>query len=231
MRCRKVRSCLSAYSNDELTGRRQLAIREHLSICSDCRKEAAFYSSMSSAGKQLTGLTVTAEFNTRLLDRIGLERFKETRTRAYLPRRVPVVGWRQVVPALSVVAVLALVAVYWYLPGAGVVSQNTASSEDPTGDLYLTVQPTDNPNMTAPMRKDWSLNKQLRWSDRMARISNSITDQTGFGNLHLTGEFGRRGIGANRYAPYISTYYRVQPIIRIYQSPNRTRQQEDDEIY
>ena len=174
---------------------------------------------------------MTADFNTRLLDRIGQERFKETRTRAYLPRRAPVVGWRQVVPALSVVAVLALVAVYWYFPGAGVVSQGAARSENPTEDLYLTAQPTDNPNLTSPMRKDWSLNKQLRWSDRMARISNSITDQTGFGNLHLTGEFGQRGASANRHGPYISTYYRVQTIIRTYQSPNRTRQQEDDEIY
>ena len=43
MRCRRTRSFLSAYSNDELTGRQKRAVAEHLAECAECRREEAVY--------------------------------------------------------------------------------------------------------------------------------------------------------------------------------------------
>ena len=107
MRCRKVRSYLSAYCNDELSGRKRLTIREHLATCSGCRSEEEIYVSMSEAGGRLEEFAVSDDFNLKLLNRIGRERFAETRTEAHLPKRAPLISWRQVVPVLSAVALVA----------------------------------------------------------------------------------------------------------------------------
>ena len=80
MRCRKARSYLSAYCNDELTDRTRLAVSDHLSTCSTCRKEEAIYRSMISSGAEIEGLKVDDDFNTRLLNRSAQERFAQTRT-------------------------------------------------------------------------------------------------------------------------------------------------------
>ncbi|HUV31153.1 MAG TPA: zf-HC2 domain-containing protein [Acidobacteriota bacterium] len=231
MRCRKVRSFLSAYCNDELTGRKRLAVREHLSTCCDCRREEAFYRSMRAAAGELAGLSVSSDFNTQLLNRIARERFGETRTRAYVPRRAPVVRWSRTVPVLAIVPVLVLAAAYWLAGGLTTGPVEVGPSPYVVGDDYLTVQPANNPNLTGALKKDWSLDKQLRWTDRMARISNSITERTGFGNLHLAGSLGDRAGDLGPGIPYVTTYYRVQPIIRVYQSSHRTSVQEDEEVY
>ena len=55
MRCRKVRSFLSAYCSDELNVRRKLAVSEHLSACSSCRQQDALIRSMNSSTSLATG--------------------------------------------------------------------------------------------------------------------------------------------------------------------------------
>jgi len=231
MRCRRVRSFLSAYCNDEITGRRQLALREHLSTCSACRREEAFYRSVKQAGERMTNLSVSADFNTRLLDRIARERFSETRSRAYLPHHAPRVRWNRVVPAMAAATVLLLAAVTWLVPGTQNQTVDFATSGTSLDDLYKTVQPINNPNVTAPLHEGWSLDKQLQQTDRLARISNSITNRSGFGNLHLTSGFNRWSERPGYRIPYALDYYRIQSVIRIYQSSGSADSREDEKVY
>lgn len=103
MHCRKVRSLLSAACSDELDSRQQAVVKDHLVSCPSCRKEASYYSSLRLAARELPKRTPSEDFNTRLLNRIAQERFQETRTRAYLPRRAPRLTWRTLAPVLVTV--------------------------------------------------------------------------------------------------------------------------------
>ena len=114
MRCQKVRSYLSAYCNDELAGRKKLAVDEHLSTCALCRKEESLYNAMFAAKSEIGSLEVSNDFNNNLLNRIANERFAETRTKAYHPQRPPLMVWSKVVPAVvsAFVVVFALVTLF-----------------------------------------------------------------------------------------------------------------------
>ena len=156
MRCRKVRSFLSAYCNDELTGRKRLAVREHLSTCCDCRREEAFYGSMKTAAGELPGLSVSADFNPQLLNRIARERFAETRTRAFLPRRAPIVSWSRAVPILAIVPVLALAAAYWFVGGGTTGPTEVGGSRGGRG-----------PGPVRPRSRPWARGRDDRGSRRV----------------------------------------------------------------
>jgi len=231
MRCRKVRSLLSIYCNEELSGRQQLSVREHLAGCAACRREAAIYNSMREAYREMPQVKLSEDFNTRLLNRIGQERFAETRTKAYLPKRAPLFRWSLVVPALATTALVLFTAIALIMPGAEQqsirMSQNTVTPEN----LYQTVQPVNNPNMTANLQKNWSLNRQVAQAERLTRLSNYLTGNQGFNANHLAGTSYRAVSGLNQRAPYNVIFYRVRPVIRVYESAGTTSVREGDKVY
>jgi len=181
MHCRRVRSFLSAYSNDELTGAVLRDVRGHLSGCRECRNEEAVYRTMRLANRHLPGRHLGADFNSRILDLVAKERFAETRTQAYMPKAVPSIVWRRVIPA--VVSVCAVVIVAVSLVGfPGYKSQNgsqTATGVDVSkNNEYLSVQPKD--VRIDQLNPQWSLNHQLAQTDRFDLLTSSMTQTTGF---------------------------------------------------
>ncbi len=229
MRCQKIRSLLSAYCNDELVGHKQLKIREHLSVCPACRKEESVYRSLAQASKVTPQLSTTSDFNARLLERIAQERFAETRTKAYMPKAAPLVQWRHVVPALSMVAAVLLVAFVW-LP-SGQLTPGSANMQYSQNDDYITAQPVNNPNMTANLRHNWSLDGQMAQTERFSRLSNSLTNMNGFGNLYLTTALSRQSREMCPRLPHGIVFYRIKPVIRSYNQPGETNVKEDQRVY
>ena len=223
MRCRKVRSYLSAYSNNELTGRRLLVVREHLSTCAECRKEEAIYKSMRRAGKVLPDVPVSGDFNAWLLDRIAQERFTETRTRAYLPRTAPVVQWWKVVPAVTAAVLLVFFGFNSLLPVLDRNPQQMAAGDESLDNSYLTVQPTDNPNLEV------DLNKLLAKVERSDRIYQEMARRDGFGALQPLETWVN--VSASSQAPFVNDYYRIKPVIRVYNFNPATPTGGYDKVY
>ncbi len=230
MRCRKVRSFLSAYCSNEMTGRKLLALREHLSACSSCRKEENLYRSISEAKTELPELSVSDDFNERLLNRIAQERFSETRSKAYMPTKAPLFGWRQLAPAFSVVTVVGLLA-FMILSQPAVNRHQELASSGQNVEAWMLAQPDKNPNVTASLDKNWSLNKQLHKSAQYTKISNSITNQSGFNGMHMASSMRQPFTAFTGRSPVIVRYHRVLPVIRVYQSARTTRSMGDDTVY
>jgi len=229
MRCRKARSLLSAACSDELDSRRLAAVREHLASCPACRKEAAYYSSVRQAVRELPGKNLSEDFNTRLLNRIAQERFQETRTRAYLPKRAPRRSWLTVVPVAAAMALAVVVATNMYETEPNhPMASSTPGIPGPMDDRYLTAQPVSNPNMAIGMSEDWSLRRQLARAERLEEISRYLTSQYGFGNTHLTGSRVNTG-GLQPALPRF--YFQQQPVFRIYRVGGGTNDREDDKAY
>jgi hypothetical protein len=236
MRCRKVRSYLSAYSNDEVVGRDLVAVREHLSTCSSCRREEALYSSMRQSARELKSTKLPADFNAKLLSRIAQERFSETRSKAYFPRvQPPLFQWRHLAPALSAAVVLALVGTmilnksHQTVTSPAFASSSTMSSS--LDDSYLTAQPNMNPNMTAPLKKDWSLDRQLAMAERSNQLSGRLTSAGSFASADyremLPQMFGFSISQLQSGAIII----RVIPVFRVYDAGTNSTTQEDQKVY
>ena len=227
MRCRKVRSFLSAYSHDELVGSKKLTVEEHLADCPACRKEDAMFRSLDKAARQSSSLKVSDEFNNTLLNRIAHERFAETRTKAYFPKQAPILSWGRVLPAMATVCVLVLTAVAVFSPDTNNELNPGYSSTSSLDDSYLTVQPDNNPNMTDKMHKNWSLDRELAKIDRINRISSNLQPVNGFNNsgMNLVSTKNRS------MTPFASHYYRVSPVIRIYVAPQSTAVKEGSGVY
>ncbi len=213
MHCRKVRSFLSAFSNEEMTGRVQLAVCEHLSTCSACRAEEGRYNSLKHAVSELPRTNLSRDFNTQLLNRIGHEQFAETRTKAYMPRLAPRFAWRSLVPVT--VSALGVAVVFVGLFGGETFSGWKSSTEGfklGQNDAYITAEPTFNPNMA----KDWSLDKSMAQNERLSALTNGLILQSGFSGQSLTSGYGGYSVYDNSRAPYIMKTYRLQPVYRIY---------------
>lgn len=232
MRCRKVRSCLSAYCKDELSGSRKLAVSEHLSTCSDCRREESEYRSMLEALGQVPAFGVSDDFNNKLFNRIAEERFAETRSKAYLPTRAPLLGWTRLVPAVAAACLLLVVGVMFLAGSPESPSPMMASGPDSGTDEYLTAQPVNNPNMTASLEKDWTLNTQIARAERLSRISRSVGTQVEFvgvdaSALGLSNVSSRSGAPA----PYVPDFFRVRPVVKTYHAPQGTTVREVSDTY
>ena len=228
MRCRKVRSLLSTYSRDELVGRQQAEVREHLAACADCRKEAATIASLRQAARELPRLSVSDDFTTKLLNKVAQERFAETRTRAYMPKRPPIVSWRVVVPALAMSALVLVVAVGLFLPGAD--NPGMLAGTQLGDDAYRTVQPQDNPNLNTPLQRNWSVNNVLARLDRVSQVSSRLSPG-GFTQAQFATSAQRPSIGTRLPVPYVTYYYKVQPVIRVYENTGAVRAEEGKKVY
>lgn len=218
MRFRKVRSYLSAYSNDELTDRQREAVRERLAKDSLLRAEELAFRAMRESAKELPPMTVSDEFNSRLLNRIAHERFAETRGNAMLPRkRVPAPLWWRAVP-VAVTAVLLIAAVvgsgsfeHFFAPSAPMASHNSLD------DAYLTVQPVNNPNLAVPLGSGWSLERELQRSQRVSQIFSALTSDDGFMTFgRFAGQGQNVSVRSDGLSPYLNDYYRVRPVLRVY---------------
>lgn len=231
MRCRKVRSFLSAYCNNELSNRRKLAVSEHLSTCSACRREEAVYQSISLAGKELPKLAVVNDFNNKLLNRLAHQRFAETRTRAYLPKRAPVVYWQRAIPAFVTTCLMILLAVVAFSPQIKHQSGLTANKGILLDDSYLTAQPVSNANMTVNLKKGWSLSHQLAQTERMNRISRVIIQQAAWGDVDRPYGLMTASSRTSMPLPYMPNYYKVRSVVRTYMFPESPSDKEVGKAY
>ncbi len=231
MRCRKVRSYLSAYCSDELEGRYRLAISEHLSTCSTCRKEAAIYNSLMKSRSEIGDLKVSDDFNAKLLNRIAQERFAETRTRAYLPRTAPKIVWGKAVPALATACLVLFVSVVVFSPGLREDAGLSTSSTGGLDDSYLTVQPTNNPNLTVNMDQGWSLSDHLARAERVSQISSSMTQLNGMDWQRYSSGLRQVSVDAGSRIPYVPNYFKIRPVVRVYGDPAATSVKEVTGVY
>jgi len=185
MRCRRVRSCLSVYCKDELAGRRHRAVAEHLEECLECRREEAVFRELNGKIVNMPQYGVSADFNDKILDRIARERFKETRTRAYFPKRVPVLGWGRLVPAL---ATMGLVLAFVFYGGLDILkNQNNpdryadiSAASDKLDDRYKEAQPEANHVFLQHARSDWAFKKQVARVERIRNLTNRLAGQNYF---------------------------------------------------
>lgn len=220
MRCRKAQSLTSAYSSDELEGRRLTALREHLAVCAECRSEAQLMRTVIAAGRSMSSAPLSDDFNRKLLDRIARERFTETRTKPFFPRLRPVALWPRVA-AVSVTFGVVLFSLGMFAPGmiqdSSPNSATTFSSislgED---DSYLTAQPSAHVRRAVPLKRNWSLNEQLALSERISHISNKLTSPSGFSNQSLAGSLRNPAFYPRLSAPYSFQYIRIRPVFRGY---------------
>lgn len=211
MRCQKARSYLSAYCNNELTGAAQIEISEHLAGCPECRREESAYQAVRNGAPNVSKLRVSADFNSLLLNRVAEERFAETRSAAYFPResvRTFNRGWLPVF-ATAVVAFAAI--------GVSISSRiNAVNPMLASGSLdnsYLTVQPANNPNLTAQLPKNWSLNSHLEKSSRYNTLSTSVAPTwTSFTSSNTM----TRSRNSDRFTPYNTMIIQGRPIVRQY---------------
>ena len=229
MRCRKVRSLLSAACSDELEVRQQAAVRDHLASCSSCRKEASYYTIVHQAVDQVPKKSLGQDFNTRLLDRLAHERFQETRTRAYLPHRAPRLSLRILAP-VAVTAALVLVAVSSFLSLKDSISGEMPSAQlpSPMDDRYLTIQPTTGHNAALGMGDDWSLRRQLARSERLETVSRELTSHNGFSNMHLAGMTTPAGVV---YTTASQDYPLQRPNFKVYRITGGSGDREDAQAY
>lgn len=213
MRCQKVRSCLSAYCNQELTEDRTLAVRAHLAGCSSCRAAERSWLSLRDASKQMPMTTVSQDFNTRLLNRLAEEKFAETRQRVPQPSSLGWLRFRQLIPALAGVAAVSLLAATGMMQrGIALVPEllaGTNGSEQGQAAVagldnsYLTVQPgsAQQHRLGAPLHADQTLAHSLAFSDRVSRLSRGLSPQSGFG-MQLASDVNSAGQWNDPFARY-----------------------------
>ncbi len=226
MRCQKVRSYLSAYCNDELEGRKKLAVDKHLSSCALCRKEESLYNTMFAATTEVDSLHVSKDFNNLLLNRIANERFAETRSKAYHVQKPPLFVWSKAVPAVASAFVVVFTLFSLFSHGPDTTRDNFAHQESSLDDSYLTAQPTNNPNMN----KNWSLDNHLARVERSNRISRNMMPAGSFSggqNMSLASVHTKQ----KTPIPYVTTYYRIRPVYRVYIIPQIDSVKENHKEY
>jgi hypothetical protein len=231
MRCQKARSYLSAYCRDELSSHEQLSVREHLAECASCRREEVIYRSMFQGAKAIETPVLKADFNAKLLNRIAQERFEETRTNAYLPRRAPYLTWPRLIPVVTVLS-LALFITF----GTNLLKQKDLPIEQNNlraglDDSYLTVQPENGTNTVARVDKNWSFQSQLAQTERFNRLSGMITREASFGNSESQ-------MGLELIIPPLNSCcldqapaYKIRPVLRRYDANTTNQVKETLSVY
>jgi len=230
MHCQKVRSYLSAYCNDELTGSASSGVSDHLATCAGCRAEEQQFRDLLKDGRELNIYRVSEGFNNRLLDRIAHERFAETRTKAYFPKSAPSFLIRRLAPIL-ITACLATVAVIAnFSPNKNLQTEEFVLGSVQLDDAYLTAQPENNPNLSGMLHKDWNLDHQMARQDRINRISRQLTSDFPF-NYYNQGNAVNVSARSLSTAPYVDGNYRFRPVIRVFESAGPDTSKETEVTY
>lgn len=215
MRCRKVRSFLSAYSKEEVSAGVAAKIKKHMDDCASCRRELEAVRSVQAMVKGISGLKTSDDFTGRLLTRVAQERFAEAKTKAYLPGRVPLLGGvRLAMIASTAVVVLALGITFNIgdrlispsMPQAVLTSNAAGSIADE--DRYLSAQPTDNPLLNEHKSISRMVAQYNRWREYSKTLrSHSAAEQfAGGGTAVMAAAQTVGGTGEFRVRPIVKNY-------------------------
>lgn len=234
MRFRKVRSFLSAYSNDELEGRQKEAVREQLAHDETLKREALIFRQIKDGCREFEDIKPSDDFNARLLNRIAAERFAETRTKAYLPARFPGLWRRIAVPAMATVAMACFGLVGYsawqvspWQPQATAQHGEQQLGED---DSYLYASAVNNPNFGLKTGVVRSLSDLLARVDRADKISNSMTSGARYVTNNRLASHQTWSSNVRRCPiPFSIQFYRVRPILKV--KPMVPRAQGEETIY
>lgn len=171
MRCRKVRSFLSIYSNGETSPEISAEIKQHLDECNACRREENVYKSMKQLVSDLPQIETSDDFTNKLFAKIGQEGFAEKRTKAYMPRRIPFFGVARLATAASVAVIVLTLGISFNLgdrllfPNSPHMATVPTTDNGRADDLYLTVQPTDNPLLNEHKSVSRMIEQYNRWRE------------------------------------------------------------------
>lgn len=216
MRCRKVRSFLSTYCRGETTPGVTAEIKRHLDDCSSCRREENVYRSMNKLVSELPQMKTSDDFTARLFARIGQEGFAERKTKAYWPKGIPMFSMARVAAVASVAVVILALGIGFDIGDrilypsspqmASTVSVRDMGTTD--NDLYLTVQPTDNPLLN----EHKSVSRMIEQYNRWREYSRSL--RVNSGAEHFLGGNAGTALASSRTvsAPNII----VRPVVKNY---------------
>jgi anti-sigma factor RsiW len=203
-------------------------MREHLAGCALCHREEAAVRAMFGATDSLQRSPLSVDFNARLLDRIARERFTETRTKAYLPRRAPLFSWPRLIPVVGVVAVAVLAFVGSEYLQRDLVAP-TGGQQASLDDSYLTIQPQADRAMATNVNADWSFRSQIAQSERVNRVSGMLTNAAGFADpeprvvIHFIVPYSDGRIDLSGL--------RIRPVLRTYEPASATQAKETQSVY
>jgi hypothetical protein len=187
---------------------------------------------MMEAAARVPAKGVSGDFTAKLFNRIAEERFAETRSKAYLPKRAPLFRWATAVPALATTLALVLVGILAIPHGNNRAPLQYATNSAGLDDSYKTVQPVDNPNLSSSLEKDWSLSTQIARADRINRISRSVAPQVEFYGFDPSMMNGTNvSSQSGQVVPYMPDFFRVRPVVRVYQAPHGTTAKEVGQTY
>jgi hypothetical protein len=188
---------------------------------------------MRLATRQLPGRHLGVDFNPRILDRVAKERFAETRTQAYMPKAAPSFVWRRLVPAVVSVFAVAVVAISLVGLPSGKSKDGLRLAEGVNigeNDDYITAHPRA--DRIAHLNPQWSLNNHLAQTDRMARVTNSMTQTAGFERRGALTGIQAEFLFRDSRNPNTIYYYRVRPVIRVdNQTATNASYKESDKVY
>ncbi|MBN2226748.1 MAG: zf-HC2 domain-containing protein [candidate division Zixibacteria bacterium] len=236
MQCRKVRSFLSAYSKGELEEAKRREISAHLEQCPECRREEAGFRDVFGALSKLPDARLSDDFNNRLLNRIADERYRETRTRAYLPKQAPAIGMRRMVPVVATFCLMLAFVLTGGIErllvpddGGYMVAQQDMGSGN-MDDSYLTVQPAASRTFSQHASKHWNFDRQVARANRVRGYMNQLASSNTFAdNTTAWSTQGKLVLGHLGLGP--ATTYRPRPIIRTYIAPQNDAVKEVRQVY
>jgi len=177
---------------------------------------------MLEAAARIPAHGVSRDFTANLFNRIAEERFAETRSKAYLPKRAPLVRWTAAIPAIATACALVLVGILAVPHGDRAPLQYASNTNQGLDDSYKTVQPVNNPNLSNSLEKDWSLSTQIARAERLNRISRSVAPQVEFYGFDPSLSGTNVSAQTGQVVPYMPDFVRIRPVIRTYQAPHGT---------
>lgn len=214
MRCRKVRSFLSIYCSGETAPDVTEQIDQHLDGCGSCRREASVYKSLGRTVKALPDMETSEDFNSKLFQKIGREGFAEAKSKAYMPGRIPKFDFMRLAAyATTAVIVIGLglgiaMSDKFFSPTSPRLMSSTDIQKD--DNLYLTVQPIDNPLMNEKK----SVSEVVRQYNRFREYSKTLRASSG-ADL-LSGQTPGMTMTSTQSTPLGANGLRVRPVVRNY---------------
>jgi hypothetical protein len=122
-----------------------------------------------------------------LLNQIAAARFKETRTKAYLPKRIPVITWARTLPVVATACLVVAFALtgglnYFKMPQEEAITLADNSQSGEMDNRYMTIQPQSDHILVQPASQlsnnaNWTFSKQLARVNRFRGLLNSMVGQ------------------------------------------------------
>jgi len=213
MRCRKVRSFLSAYYKEEMPLDKREMVKAHLDHCPSCRRELQAFNAIDQMVKELPSLKASENFNAVLLRRVGSENFAEKRNPAYLPGRIP----RFSTAKLAIASVTAVIVLAFGVSLNFTGSLFRSSSPQmaivtavPDNDRYLTVQPTNNPLLNQHKSVSRMVEQYNRWREYSRSLRPNAAVEQLRGNVAIMAS----SAGESRFLG--DSGFQVRPVVRDY---------------